>query len=285
MLIGIKSLAIQRQPAMYSESVKIKNKRGLNLAAVIHRPNTKEKSACVLVLHGFLGNKEEEHMKGICEGLAAAEFVAIRFDCSGFGESEGDVETDFRVSNYLLDIEDVFDYAKSLSFVDKNNMGICGHSLGGSLALIFTAQHSEIKACCTIQGCTKLTRPGGAIDLQRWQETGWYEELCLAPVKRKVRLPYVMAEDADQFDASLYAPLIKMPTMIMYGSEDFVVKIENILLIHEAAKNCSSELVELKGFDHYFKNDPTKLKVVTDHLKLFFDKHLSVRKQTAASIE
>jgi pimeloyl-ACP methyl ester carboxylesterase len=259
------------------ERVQIKNRRGLHLAAVIHRPDRAEKGPCVLLLHGFLGCKEEEHIQAFAHALCALGIAAIRFDASGFHESEGTPEDDFRVCNYLTDVEDIFAYLRLLSFVDATRIGIAGHSLGAMLALIFTAMNPEIKACCAIQVPNKLTRKDSTIDFDHWRQCGWFEQYCGEPINRQIRLPYAMAEDADRFDALDYMAKIKVPLSILYGTLDQAVKPSNTILLYEVAHNCPKELIELEGTDHDFRWHPDKLRIVVDHVTNFFSANLEVR--------
>src|SRR5271170_4350341 len=105
------------------ERVRIKNRRGLKIDAVIHRPEKVESIPCVMLLHGFLGCKDEEHIQAFAHALTSAGLAAIRFDASGFHESEGSPEEDFRVTNYLADVEDVYLYVRQLPFVDRARIG------------------------------------------------------------------------------------------------------------------------------------------------------------------
>jgi uncharacterized protein len=252
------------------ERVQIKNRRGLHLATVIHRPEKTERVPCVLLLHGFLGCKDEEHLQAFAHALTAAGLAAVRFDVSGFHESEGSPEEDFRVSNYLTDVEDVLAYVKQLPFVDLARIGVAGHSLGAMVALIFTALHSDIKACCAIQVPTKLTREESTLPLQQWRETGWFEQYCGEPINKLIRLPYSMAEDADHFDALDYMARIKVPISIMYGTLDLAVTPENTISLYEAASNCPKQLIELTDTDHDFRWHPDKLAIVVDRVIKFF---------------
>jgi len=259
------------------ERVQIKNRRGLNLAAVIHRPDKSERVPCVLLLHGFLGCKDEEHIQAFAHALATAGIAAVRFDASGFHESEGSPEEDFRVSHYLTDVDDVYLHVKQLPFVDTARIGVAGHSLGAMVALIFTALNPDIKACCAAQVPTKLTREESTLPLQQWRETGWFEQYCGEPINKLIRLPYSMAEDADRYNALDYMLTITVPICIMYGTLDQAVTPENTILLFKKAENCPKELIELVDTDHDFRWHPDKMRIVVDHLISFCSTNLQER--------
>jgi len=256
------------------ERIRIKNRRGLNLATVIHRPEKSEHVPCVLLLHGFLGCKDEEHIQAFAHALASAGIAAVRFDASGFHESEGSPEEDFRVCNYLSDTEDVYSHVKQLSFVDPARIAIAGHSLGAMLALIFTALNPDIKACCAIQVPTKLTREDSILPFQQWRETGWFEQYCGDPINKQIRLPWSMAEDADRFNALDYMDKITVPICILYGTLDQAVTPENTISLYDAAHNCPKRLIELVDTDHDFRWHADKMRIVVDHVTNFFSANL-----------
>lgn len=256
------------------ERIKISNRKGQDLDAILHYPDQADKVPGVIVLHGFGGFKEEQHIEAIAKSLCAAHMLAIRFDASGFGGSDGSAEKDFRVSNYLNDVEDVFQFAGRLPAVNKSRFGIVGHSLGAMLALIFTAKTRWINACCALQPPTTLMRRDGRRDFENWQKTGWYEMTCDQPLGGIVRLPWEFVEDSDQFDALNYVQELTVPTAIMIGTEDLDVKPENTMLLYEAATNCPKELIKLDGFTHDFKNHPDQLRLVVDRTIQFFRKTL-----------
>ena len=251
----------------------ISNKKGLKLKILMNLASLDSKAPCVLVLHGFTGFKEEEHLAAFAEGLAASGFHALRFDCSGFGESDGSPESDFRVSNYLSDIQHVMDHLTTLPFVDQNRLGICGHSLGGGLAIITAAKDNRIKACCGVQA-SKINMLGSQIyDLEKWQSTGWFEKETEHPTRGKIRLPWSFAVDRNQHDASEAVTKLKIPLMLMYGTKDQAVPQDMVLSMYESA-TCNKQLVKLDGFEHDFKKRPEQVRLATQHLVEFFKLNL-----------
>jgi dienelactone hydrolase len=91
------------------ETISILNNKKHMLAALIHKPAKKGKFPAVILLPGFRRTKDDVLIKQLAIKLANSNIVAIRFDPSGFGESEGEIERDYRLSNYFSDTESVYD--------------------------------------------------------------------------------------------------------------------------------------------------------------------------------
>lgn len=126
----------------------IPNKNGLKLAAILHKPDSSGIFPAVILLHGFSGDKEEGHIKQLAVDLAKNDFVAIRFDASGYAESEGKTEEDYRLTNYFSDTKSVYKYLKNLPYVDKDRIGIFGHSVGAMLVIALWSKASRNKSAC-----------------------------------------------------------------------------------------------------------------------------------------
>jgi len=254
---------------LMQEKTGIINSRSLLLSALINRPAASRPCPAVLVLHGFTGFKEEEHIRDFAEGLAAEGFVALRFDASGFGESEGELEKDFRVTHYIEDIDTAIQFLSSLPYVDRNRLGVCGHSLGGGLALIAASKTPLVQACCAVQPSTVTVKDDRTYDLKEWEKSGWFEKKSEHPRYDKIRLPWAFALDRMRYDAIEAAAKVSVPLMIMYGTEDQAIDSEDCRRMFEAAKG-EKELVELKGFAHDFKRWPEQRQRVTELLVGFF---------------
>lgn len=124
---------------------------GHKIAATMYRPAnaTKETPApTVVALHGSFNARESE--SSVCLELARRGFVAVTVDCDGHGDSDyykdnpmdafflvtADPGADFESVNTAptSGMAPMIDYLYSLDFVDKDQIGVTGHSLGGKTA-------------------------------------------------------------------------------------------------------------------------------------------------------
>lgn len=134
------------------ENFSIEDANGNLIACQMYKPKTataENPAPCVITLHGSFDAKETQDYT--CLELAKRGYVAITMDCDGHGDSANHktnpMDAFFLVTaNPGSDFEslsttpgsgmcDVVDYVyNNLSFVDREQIGITGHSLGGKMA-------------------------------------------------------------------------------------------------------------------------------------------------------
>lgn len=251
----------------------IKNEKGLKLASIVNYPDENNRYAAVIILHGFTGYKEEPHLEGLAKALAQNGFVAVRFDCSGSGESDGTFEKDYRMSNYREDIESIYSYISNLEYVDNNKIGILGHSMGGELAVIFAAFHPQIKACITVSATTTMRAANWIKDvIGEWQKTGWFDKEYSRDGSQ-IKIPYSFMEDADKYNSLDYVKKLTSPILVILGTADDVVSPEDTREIFAAA-NEPKELAEIEGIGHDYKKHQNYIIMVNNKVLNFLEKYL-----------
>jgi len=258
-----------------AENFSIINSKGLKLSIAIDQPKL-EKSPVVLILHGFTGYKEEEHLDDIAKTLCNAGITAIRFDTAGSGFSEGSTEEDFRVSGYLKDINTVIDWIFSLALIDHQRFGITGHSLGGGLSLIQSAIDLRMKACFAIQPSKVKMDQRSIYDTSQWEQTGYFEKISAHPKRKIFRLPWEFALDRNSFDAVEYSEKISVPVEILYGTADSVIPPEVSIELYHALATREKNLIALENYGHDFKKNREQRRHVSELAKQFFLKHLTL---------
>lgn len=119
------------------------------IRGVLHIPDikTSDKFPILILCHGFTGNKCGDHFMfvKISRMLENIGIASIRFDFLGSGESDGNFK-DTLLSDQNSTLEEVINYAKSLDYIDSENINILGHSMGGSVCVLSAANmHNNIK--------------------------------------------------------------------------------------------------------------------------------------------
>lgn len=107
---------------------------GLRLDARLDMPQG-GKGPCplVIVIHGFTGYKEEEHLNAVCDAMNEMGFATLRADMYGHGKSDGEFRK-HTLYRWLTNVLTVYNYARGLDFV--TDIYLCGHSQGGLTAML-----------------------------------------------------------------------------------------------------------------------------------------------------
>jgi hypothetical protein len=118
--------------------VRISNANGEIIVAKLFRPLTAtadNKSPAILNMHGYQNDKNVQDSFSI--ELARRGFVVMAPDSLGHGDSGGGLDTGrwFMDPTYVMGNEDALAYLITLDFVDANEIGIMGHSMGGMNAV------------------------------------------------------------------------------------------------------------------------------------------------------
>lgn len=106
---------------------------GIKLHAKLDRPEDEKIMPLCILIHGFTGHMEEDHIVAAAKAMNEAGLAVLRVEMYGHGKSGGSFEkhTLYKwVSNALAVVE----YAKGLDFV--SDLYLCGHSQGGLLTML-----------------------------------------------------------------------------------------------------------------------------------------------------
>lgn len=133
------------------EKVSFKN-ANLNMAGDLYLPvdmSSNKKYAAIVCVHPGGGVKEQ--VSGLYAGkLAEMGYVALAFDASHQGESEGEPRYLEDPAKRVEDIHSAVDYLVTLPYVDENRIGAVGICAGGGYAVSAAQTESRIKAVAGI---------------------------------------------------------------------------------------------------------------------------------------
>lgn len=96
-------------------------------------------------LHG--GDMENGVVVSICEDLAAASIISLRFNFRGVGRSEGDYAEGIGEQE---DVVAALDFLRSSEGVDPDRIGLAGYSFGARVALPVALQDGGLKALALV---------------------------------------------------------------------------------------------------------------------------------------
>jgi len=111
----------------------------------------KSGSAAVLLLHQF--GSDRKSYRDFALIMQAKGIAVLAIDGRGFGESVkttdgksvGPSRTDESVKGMLADVDAGFAFLAKQELIDKSRIGIVGASYGSSLAILYAAEHENVK--------------------------------------------------------------------------------------------------------------------------------------------
>jgi alpha-beta hydrolase superfamily lysophospholipase len=126
---------------------------GLKLSGVLHVPDSwkaGQQLATFIVLHGFVGSKDESHAEIQATILEEMGYAAFRFDFRCCGESDGE-KGQVRCFDQVVDAKNALTFISGREEVDPERIGVVGHSFGAAVAIY--AGGVDQRFACVLSSC------------------------------------------------------------------------------------------------------------------------------------
>ena len=149
---------VQTTNGVMVQDVRFPGDGGLTMSGLLYTPKTatpNHPAPAVLVSHGFINTREMQSPFAI--ELSRRGFVVLAMDMSGHGYSGG------YLGQYNHGGPAALRYLQSLAYVDKSNIGLEGHSMGGAPIVGAAAAQPEGYKAMVLEGSTTgfFGAPGG----------------------------------------------------------------------------------------------------------------------------
>jgi dienelactone hydrolase len=252
-----------------SKPFQIKSPSGEIIRGDVHSPLSKGNQACpaMIVCHGFKGFKDWGFFPYLCDRMAEAGTVAVRFNFShnGVGEdllnfTELDKFSKNTLSREIEDLEAVIDALFEGRLVetgnlDLNHVGILGHSRGAASTILVGSKDPRIKTLVTWAGIGRIDRYSE--DVKRlWREEG---KLVVPNVRTGQEMPMDLAvledieQNADKYDLAAAVSGLTIPFLAVHGDEDETVPFSEASILHDRAPRGLRSLQLIPGGGHTFE--------------------------------
>ena len=125
---------------------------GLKIYGLLSIPNSPQPEGgypAIIFNHGYIAPSEyrtTERYVAYFGTLAASGYVVFKPDYRGHGSSEGTASGAYFSPDYLTDVMNALSSVEKLEYVNKDKIGMWGHSLGGFLTLRAMVISNHIKA-------------------------------------------------------------------------------------------------------------------------------------------
>ena len=190
----------------------------------------------------------------IARRLAQIGIGCLRFDCAGFGESEGEY-LDATYRSLCRNLDDAMMYLGQRRDVLINQLGIVGHSLGGNIAIDVASFNSSIKGICLLSPnpTEASSRPKifSKIELDDLRRKGVTRRKGI-PASAKVYNPIHAGISFKKASRTI------VKTLIVYGSRDPYYSHDQYMGLFEAFKG-EKTIFTIDGADHSYIPIETRL--------------------------
>lgn len=249
------------------EPFKLDRPGGGLLRGIVDLPEVPGRCPAVVICHGFKGFMEWGFFPPLAELLAQRGFVTVRFNLSGTGMQPGDEMVSdpraFTANTYSAEVADLLRVLEATGQeiapdrVDRDRVGLLGHSRGGGDAVLAAASErwrDRVHALVTWSAISRVDR-FSAEERRAWRTAG---ELPVVNARtgQQLTLGVGLLEDVerhsgDSLDILAAAGRLTAPWLIVHGADDESVPAAEAAELDAHAAGMH-ELLVIPGTGHTF---------------------------------
>lgn len=227
------------------------------------KPET-DKLPLVIIIHGFTGHMEEDHLLAVVDAANELGFATLRAEMYGHGGSDGLFE-DHTLERWISNANAVTDYAKSLDWV--TDLYLAGHSQGGLLTVLTAGlRPQDFKAIMPLSPALMIPEGARTGDLLATPfDPNRLPKYIVSP-DWKLKSTYISSAQKIYVDPAITA--YTGPVLIVHGDADLTVPVENAITAAEKYADCTLKLIP--GDTHCFDYHLDQMKAaVKEYLQQF----------------
>lgn len=229
---------------------------GKKIGGFIYHPNLPGKFPAVIFVHGFGGGTHESKNQIMCWELAENNLIAFMFDFYDKPNRLSQIPIEeMAVSLQLEILKAAIDFISKQNYVDKNQLGLTGHSLGGMTVVLYTPKDQRIKTLVVQSALSQFgeSKSTAFEYYPDWKKKGYQ---IFDKSWGNMKINYYFIEDGLRYDVYSEAEKIKCPVLVFHGNQDESV---NVSQSQELIKHLKplDKLVIIKGADHCYRTNDT----------------------------
>jgi uncharacterized protein len=228
------------------------------------KQNNKPKPLVIFV-HGFKGFKDWGHFNLMASHFAEQDFVFAKFNFSHNGTTLenptdfADLEA-FGNNTYLYELQDLKTVIDSLlsstelsNEIDQTNLYLIGHSRGGAISILMSAEDARIKKLATWASVSDIVNRQQQKTIDTWKKDG---VVFTYNSRTKQNMPLYRVfydttiENKNKLDIKQALKRINIPYLVIHGTNDEAVNYKDAQTINA---NCNtSQLLMIDNANHTF---------------------------------
>ena len=245
---------------------------GRNMLADLTYDIRSKQAPLVIFAHGFKGFKDWGTHNLVARYFAEQDFRFLKFNFSHNGTTpkypldfvDPEAFSDNTFSKELEDLKLVIDFAASgANFLPVKTVFLIGHSMGGGISIIKTAEDERVAKLITWASVANFHNLWPKEAEAQWKLSG----VLFFPNSRtnqqmpvKATLLDDLEQNAKRLNILYAAAQIKQPWLIIHGDADPTVNISHALQLNR--KQPKSDLVVAPGANHTFNSNHPYLEAV-----------------------
>jgi putative redox protein len=241
------------------EQITFDNHLGEKLAGTLHRPEGGAGGTGVVLGHCFTCSRHTSILRDLAESLSEVGFVALRFDFSGNGQSQGI----FSESTYSKQIAEVKAGMDLLREEGVQWIGLAGHSLGAIVSVLTAAEQGGVGAVCAFAGRISGLTPRHFLSSQQIQELDRTGAVHFKSRGRALKLKEEFFSDAGRYELASIVAELQVPLLVVHGDADEIIPVEEAYKARDANPDAVA-LEILPGADHMFSDRRQRRQVARD---------------------
>ncbi len=277
---------------MKHQEGKFKGYKDLDLYYQCWLPDSKPK-AVLLVVHGLA--EHSGRYKNLVEYFVPKGYAVYALDHRGHGKSEGMRSYVDRFDDYLTDLKTFFDIVRREQ--PNAKIFLVGHSLGATIGVPYAIDHQEemagliasaptlvasatvSPALIAIAGVISAILPKMGVAVLDASTISRDQAVVDAyvndPLVFRGKVPARTGAELARMWKTLpgQMPKIKLPLLVMQGTEDRLANLESSQLLYRSAGSKDKTLKLYEGFYHEIFNEPEHKRVMAD-VEAWLAKHI-----------
>ncbi|RKM59210.1 alpha/beta fold hydrolase [Butyrivibrio sp. CB08] len=238
------------------------NSDGTRLHAKLDRPEGADKGPLCILIHGFTGHMEEDHIIAAQKAIEECGISVLRVEMYGHGKSDG-IFREHNLYKWVNNAISVMNYVKTLDFV--TDLYICGHSQGGLLTMLVAGMFpDDFKAIIPLSPAwmiPEIARAGSILG-SSFDPQHIPDSIPSADGGWEISGDYVRVAQTIHVEDEIER--YKGPVLIIHGDEDEAVPYSYGVKASELYND--AKLVTIHGDDHCYNKH---LDQVVDAIKAF----------------